>query len=61
MTEKYIGRGGNRKGAGRPKGTKKEDATKPRKISLTDNEYKNYLAKGGAKWLRPILRGETNE
>lgn len=55
-----MSRGGNRDGAGRPKGSTKPDdlKIKPRKISLTDNEYKNYLKKGGAKWLRPVLRDE---
>lgn len=56
MTDEYIGRGGSREGAGRPKGTTKEDGVKPRKISLTDKEYHNYLTKGGAKWLRPLLK-----
>lgn len=51
-------RGGTRRGAGRPAGSKKDNPVKPRKISLTDTEYSNYVKKGGAKWLRPILRGE---
>ena len=37
-------------------GTKKDNTTKPRKIRLTDEEYSNYLERGGARWLRPILR-----
>lgn len=59
MTE-YIGRGGKREGAGKPKGYKKENPVKPRKISMTDSEYNSYIKKGGAKWLRPILRGEKD-
>lgn len=53
-------RGGKREGAGRPLGTTKEVKVKPRKISMTDPEYENFLQRGGAKWLRPILRGETD-
>lgn len=60
MTKEYIGRGGPRVGAGKPKGYKKENPVKPRKISMTDPEYENYLKRGGAKWLRPILRGEQD-
>lgn len=60
MTEEYIGRGGTRVGAGKPKGYRKENPVKPRKISMTDPEYENYLKRGGAKWLRPILRGEQD-
>ncbi len=60
MSEEYKGRGGRREGAGKPKGYRKELPVKARKISMTDPEYENYLKKGGAKWLRPILRGETN-
>ena len=60
MTEEYKGRGGPRTGAGKPKGYRKENPVKPRKISLTDPEYENYIKRGGAKWLRPILRGETD-
>ena len=60
MTEEYIGRGGPRVGAGKPKGDRKENPVKPRKISMTDPEYENYLKRGGAKWLRPILRGEQD-
>lgn len=53
--------GGKRERAGRPKGIKKPiksdtEKVKPRKISLTDAEYQNYLMRGGAKWLRPVLR-----
>lgn len=61
MTE-YIGRGGKREGAGRPKGSVKPDAnkTKNRTIGLTDSEYAEYMKRGGAKWLRANLRGEEN-
>ena len=59
MTE-YTGRGGKHQGAGRPKGTIKDNIAKMRQIRLTDPEYENYLKRGGAKWLRPILRGETD-
>jgi len=57
MTEEK-GRGGSRAGAGKPKGYRKDDSLriKPHKISMTDSEYANYLKKGGAKWLRPLLR-----
>jgi hypothetical protein len=60
MSEEYTGRGGKREGAGRPKGTTKQDIAKMRQIRLTDSEYENYKMRGGAKWLRPILRGEKN-
>ncbi len=52
-------RGGNRQGAGRPKGSTKpqEEIAKKRQIRLTDSEYSKYLSLGGAKWLRPLLRG----
>lgn len=53
-------RGGKREGSGRPIGYRKDNPVKPRKISLTDPEYENYIKRGGAKWLRPILRGEKN-
>ena len=59
MTE-HTSRGGRREGARKPLGYRKENPVKPRKISMTDPEYENYLKRGGAKWLRPILRGETN-
>ena len=59
MTE-HTGRGGKREGAGKPLGYRKENPVKPRKISMTDPEYENYLKLGGAKWLRPILRGEQD-
>ena len=59
MTE-YIGRGGRREGAGKPKGYRKKDPTKPRTINLTDPDYSNYIKRGGARWLRPILRGEQD-
>jgi hypothetical protein len=54
----FSGRGGHRKNSGRPKGSKKPEAekVKPRKISLTDDEYRAFLNSGGARWLRPILR-----
>ncbi|MBR3655241.1 MAG: hypothetical protein IKR34_02195 [Candidatus Gastranaerophilales bacterium] len=55
----YLGRGGKREGSGRPKMPEK-DIAKKRQIRLTDLEYNNYLKLGGAKWLRPILRGEKN-
>lgn len=60
MSEEYTGRGGKREGAGRPIGTTKEIKVKPRKISMTDPEYENFIKRGGAKWLRPILRGEKD-
>ena len=53
-------RGGKREGSGRPKGSTKDpsEITKKHQFRCTDKEYENYLKKGGAKWLRPLLREE---
>ena len=55
-----MNRGGKREGAGRPQGSTKPEAekTKPHKVSMTDSEYREFLKRGGARWLRQILRGE---
>lgn len=58
--DEYIGRGGKRKGAGRPKGTtgptkKETEKVKPHTVSLTDAQYQKFIEKGGSKWLRGLL------
>ncbi len=47
-------KGGKREGAGRPK-LPDSQKVKPRKISMTDEEYKNFIDKGGARWIRSLL------
>lgn len=60
LYDQITGRGGKRDGAGRPQGSTKPEAekTKPHKVSMTDSEYREFLKRGGARWLRQILRGE---
>lgn len=56
-----MSRGGKREGSGRPEGTTKpeNEKAKNRTLRLTDAEYKNYLDKGGIKWLRERLRDKN--
>lgn len=54
-----LNKGGRREGAGRPKLPDCE-RVKPRKISMTDEEYKNFISRGGARWIRSLL-GEVHQ
>lgn len=51
---KVLTKGGKREGAGRPK-LPDSQKVKPRKISMTDEEYKNFINNGGARWIRSLL------
>ena len=52
--------GGRRKGSGRPKGIKKPEVdrlTHQINLRVTVSQWAEYLSRGGAKWLRELLKG----
>lgn len=55
-----MARGGNRAGAGRPKGTITETPAKQRSIRLTDADYQSFKQLGGAEFLREAIEEALN-